>query len=130
MATKIGYKVVQALNGKLWSFNESVAGPGRRRYIRGKPTVPAKGCGLLCVFETQKNAERLVPWDSCVPGFRIYRCEYEPGTDNKVYWKRPIWQRWRRGFTQHASKRDFDALCRSYPGTVLAKSVTLLKRVR
>ena len=86
------------------------------RYFKTKPTVPAEGCGPLCVFRTRKDA---AAFRGGVPDLRIFECQYRPSS------KRSVWCR--------ASSDLFHErtpLCDLPPGKALAEWVQLGKEVR
>lgn len=74
-----GYKVVEIINGKLYSF---MPFPCRLTYEIGKWTKPKKSCGPLAVFS---SLEWAVDFLHDLDGHTIYECEYKPSED-KCLW--------------------------------------------
>ena len=120
-----GFKVVQRINGRLWSFNERAAGPGRRPYKLNKTTRPAPNCGPLCVFVTCQAANDL-RWAFGKKYFAVYRVKYRPSTIKGIWLTHEPAP---DGQERHGTFFPIHALQRAYPGTVLADEITLVERV-
>ena len=98
-----GYKVVYEELKRyfsVWTYH------GEIEYKIGEKTVPLDKCGPLAVFDTYKNAKKF--------GYsNVFECEYEL-SKHKTMWNS-------RG---HLLKSSFPK------GTILADSVTLIKKVK
>ncbi len=115
-----GYKVVyESKDDRLCSLARHMDKDGVE-YAEGRTTYPKEGCGPLCTFEDGEDAIILVEYN---PKHKVHlhECEYEPSNERKV---------WCHTYDPTSVEdRSLRSLRMSYPGTVLAKSVTLGKRI-
>jgi sulfatase maturation enzyme AslB (radical SAM superfamily) len=121
MKTKIGYKIVYESGHKLYSLTfklKYLGFKGSIRYYFQSWVFPRIGMGPLAVFEDKLSARTFLYKFSCSYGndcnrrnIRLYECEYVPSRGIHLFW----------------SKNKYDKRDDLPDGTVLAKSVKLLK---
>ncbi len=106
-----GYKAVWQPRGQreIYSWGSGMSG---YRYEVGVPRVPDEGYGPMAVFDTLEHALEYLDSVS-----QIYECEYTPYRGKR----KALWNPW--------IEYPLDKVREHCPGTRLASSVTLLRRV-
>lgn len=76
---KIGYKIVDVVEGKFVSSSET--GNRQKRYYRNLFVKRCKQFGPLCLFRTLKSARQYCKNMSGFPDLKIFKVEYVPAID-------------------------------------------------
>ena len=138
--TKVGYKVVRVfehnalmcisnfdrISGRpeLRSCNSVVSRSANSlRYIVGRWTRRDEGHGPMALFTKLKDAKRMLR--QCGNLLWIYRCEYVPSTETKL-WYRDI----PSPAVETLQTLGLEYARSMFPGTVLADAIKLTERVQ
>jgi len=115
-----GYKIVETICGKLYSFTMQTRPTA---YRKKATTVPKIGYGPLAVFDTLENALRFIGYPDVGPVARhaeIWRCRYVPSKGTELF---------HPDFFSKTLQRTLPL--RACPkGTRLADKVFLIERVK
>ena len=114
----LGYKVVRVHNGRLFSAISHSELDGVE-YKLNETTVPRAGDGPLAVFSTKKQAMDFchVGLDCLGHNFELYKVQFMPSDGIELFKNIPSFGK----VVTH--------VLNALPGTILADSVTLLKKV-